>query len=292
MMTYKEANYETFEDLRNALNSELAALAYPYAVKHRFFGEGQLTFIKAPLTGKSLYATIDFVTGSKTISLDVVLANDLLEMPEILYDILVEAQSAYKAGFEEDQQAKIAAKRLAREQEAALKKKEEADKKAEEKYESTKLKTIRDFNNLVHEVRPKSTNDEFYYSLGWLTAHVGAVQAAIPDYLQPSFEAKFGTEANPYVYDSKKKTSGGFRYQWSAGFHARLKKKGLTTIPALLAEHVRGTNNSSKTVMDTAFISDLVENYGFQFGKTQDVDKIKSYVPSEYLSSFEAGLIA
>ena len=60
----------------------------------------------------------------------------------------------------------------------------------------------------------------------------------------------------------------------------------------MLAEYVSDTNNSSKTVMDTAFILNLVENYGFRFGKTQDVENIRSHVPSEYTSFFEAGLLA
>lgn len=176
--------------------------------------------------------------------------------------------------------------------EAELKKKAAEDKKAEEQYQKAKAKTLKDFDTLLDSIQPKSTVDEFYHSLGWLTAHVGTVQAAIPDYLQSTFEARFGTDANPYVYDSKKKTSGGFRYQWSAGFHARLKKKGLTTIPAMLANYISDTVNSSKTIMDTAFILDLIENYGFQFGKTQDVDNIRSRIPSEYMSFFEAGLLA
>lgn len=292
MTTYKNTDYTTTEDLRNAINIELAALAYPYAVRHRVYGEGQLTFVKAPLTGGSLYATVDFAAGTKTIALDVVLTNNLLEMPEILADILVEAQSVFKADFIERENAQRVADRLAREEAEAAKKKAAEDKKNEEVYLKTKAKAIKDFEALADSQKAINRTDEFYYSLGWLTAHVGTVQAAIPDYLQTAFEARFGADAAPYVYDSKKKTSGGYRYQWCAGFHARLKKKGLTAIPAFLAEHVRGTNNSSKTIMDTAFISDLVENYGFQFGKTQDVNKIRSCVPSECLTYFEAGLLA
>lgn len=292
MTTYKTTTYETAEELRNAINSDLSQLAYPFAVKHRTYGEGQLTFVKAPLTGGSLYATVDFAAGTKTLALDVLLTSNLLQMPEILTDILIEAQSVFKADFIEREQAQRIADRLAYEQAKEAKKKAEVDQKAEEQYQKAKAKTLKDFDTLLDSIQPKSTVDEFYHSLGWLTAHVGTVQAAIPDYLQSTFEARFGTDANPYVYDSKKKTSGGFRYQWSAGFHARLKKKGLTTIPAMLANYISDTVNSSKTIMDTAFILDLIENYGFQFGKTQDVDNIRSHIPSEYMSFFEAGLLA
>ena len=292
MTTYKTTTYETTEELRNAINSELAVLTYPFAVKHRTYGEGQLTFVKAPLTGGSLYATVDFAAGTKTLALDVLLTSNLLQMPEILMDSLVEAQSVFKADFIEREQAQRIADRLAYEQAKEAKKKAEVEQKTEEQYQKAKAKTLKDFDTLLDSIQPKSTVDEFYHSLGWLATHVGTVQAAIPDYLQSAFEARFGTEANPYVYDSKKKTSGGFRYQWSAGFHARLKKKGLTTIPAMLANYISDTVNSSKTIMDTAFILDLIENYGFQFGKTQDVDNIRSRIPSEYMSFFEAGLLA
>lgn len=292
MATYKNTEFTTAEDLRNAINTELAALAYPFAVKHRTYGEGQLTFVKAPLTGGSLYATVDFAAGTKTLALDVLLTSNLLQMPEILTDILIEAQSVFKADFIEREQAQRIADRLAYEQAKEAKKKVEVEQKADEQYQKAKAKTLKDFDTLLDSIQPKSTVDEFYHSLGWLAAHVGTVQAAIPDYLQSAFEARFGTDANPYVYDSKKKTSGGFRYQWSAGFHARLKKKGLTTIPAMLANYISDTVNSSKTIMDTAFILDLIENYGFQFGKTQDVDNIRSRIPSEYMSFFEAGLLA
>ena len=126
MATYRNTEFTTAEELRNAINSELSALAYPYAVKHKIYGEGQLTFVKAPLTGGSLYATVDFSVGTKTLALDVILTNNLLEMPEILTDILVEAQTVFKADFLEREEAQRTADRLARIQA------EEAEKKAEE----------------------------------------------------------------------------------------------------------------------------------------------------------------
>ena len=115
MTTYKNIDFETAETLRDAINSELSALAYPYAVKHKTYGEGQLTFVKAPLIGGSLYATIDFAAGTKTLSMDVVLASNLLEMPEILLETLIEAQTAFKTDFIEREQAQRAAERKARE---------------------------------------------------------------------------------------------------------------------------------------------------------------------------------
>jgi hypothetical protein len=74
--------------------------------------------------------------------------------------------------------------------------------------------------------------------------------------------------------------------QWTFGFTATLRKP--ENIPAALIAHLGSTG---KQIADTSFIWDLVDNYGFQFGKQQDIDKIRSHVPSDFLSFFEAGLI-
>jgi hypothetical protein len=73
--------------------------------------------------------------------------------------------------------------------------------------------------------------------------------------------------------------------QWTFGFKATLRK--ITTIPAILSKYI-GANG--KEIANTAFLWDLVTDYGFKFGKKQDVTQIKSIIPNEYLPSFEAGL--
>jgi len=287
MTTYKTTTYETAEDLRNAINSDLAALAYPFTVKHRTYGEGQLTFVKAPLTGGSLYATIDFTSaGTKTIALDVVLTHNLLEMPEILLNTLLEAQSVYKADFIEREQAQRLADRQACEEAKAARKKAEEDRKNEEKYEKAKAKALRDFEALTQVDRPVSTADEFYYSLGWLTKNATSFSAAMPDYLLSSFERQFGTDYKPTVVDSKKRTINGFAMQWALSMKANISTKA-TNMPAFLTKYL---SQNGKAISDTSFIWDLVDNYGFQFGKKQSIDKIRSHVPASYFASFEAGL--
>lgn len=285
--TYKTIEFETTEALREAINSDLSQLAYPFTVKHRIYGEGQLTFVKAPLTGGALYATIDFAAGTKTMSLDVLMASRLLEMPEALTDILLEAQSAFKADFVTREQARREADRLAYEQAKEAEKKAKADKEAEAKYERTKAKALKDFDKLATEVVPKSTADEFYYSLGWLAKHVGVITAKLPDYLGSAFEKHFGAEAPKTLIDGRAKTIGGHAKQWSWEFVASVKKLKDATVPAYL----QGTTTDiSKGIHNTSFVWDLVDNYGFQFGKKQDVDKIRSHVPADKLSFFEAGL--
>ncbi len=290
MTTYKTTNYETTEALRDAINSDLSQLAYPFAVKHKIYGEGQLTFVKAPLTGSSLYATIDFAAATKTLALDVAFANNLLTMDAVLTAVLLKAQTAFKSDFVVREQAQRAADKLAREQANEAKKKAEEEKKNEEKYQKARAKAIKDFEELVQTVTPKSTADEFYYSLGWLANNTGTFSAAMPDYLLGYFEQHFGTEAKPIVVDSKKRTVNGYAMQWALSMKASIKKKALDLIPAYLTPYLSKSGNA---IADTSFIWDLVDNYGFQFGKKkQDLEKIRSCVPTSHLSFFEAGLMA
>lgn len=286
MTTYNNIDYETSEALREAINTELAQLAYPYTVKHTIYGEGQLTHIKAPLMGGSLYATVDFSAGTKTLSMDVVLAKQLLEMPEILMDTLLEAQTIFKADFIERQEAEIIAARVARVQAEEDKKKAIADQKAEEAYERQKAKALKDFEVATKIARPISSTDEFYFSLGWLAKHVGAVSATLPDYLGAAFEKYFGAETPKTLIDSKAKSIGGHAKKWGWEFSCRVKKLNETTVPTYMQSV---TTDISKGIHNTGFIWDLVDNYGFQFGKTQDIDNIRSNIPASYMSFFEAG---
>ena len=286
--TYKTIEFETAEALCEAINTELAALAYPYTIKHRINGQGQLVSVKAPLTGGSLYATIDFDSiGTKVLALDAAFSARVLTMPEVLIDTLLEAQTAFKEDYEARDRAQRQADRLAREQAKEAEKKAKVDKEAEEKYERTKAKAIKDFEALTVAARPVAAVDEFYYSLGWLAKHVGVITAKLPDYLGSAFEKHFGVEAPKTLVDGKAKTIGGYAKQWSWEFVASIKKLKGTTVPAYLQNI---TTDFSKGIHNTSFVWDLVENYGFQFGKTQDVDKIRSCVPADYLTSFEAGL--
>ena len=294
MTTYKTTTYETTEALHEAIATELAALAYPYTVKHKFYGEGLLIAAKVPSNKacKSIYIDVAFgnIHNIKTIDLDVAISARIITFPEILTDILVEAQTAFRADFEARERAQREAARLAREQALEAEQKALEEKKAEEKYEKTKAKAIRDFETLAGTTVPKNTTDEFYYSLGWLANNTGTFSAAMPDYLLSYFEKHFGTEAKPIVVDSKKRTVGGYAMQWALSMKAPIKKKAIAQIPACLTKHLGKTGNA---FTDTSFIWDLVDNYGFQFGtKTQDINKIRSHVPNSHISFFEAGLLA
>lgn len=167
-------------------------------------------------------------------------------------------------------------------------KKAAAEKKAEEKYLRLKDKAIKDFEALQNRAKETITQaDEFYYALGWLAKHAGTVTAALPDYLADAFAKCFGAETPCRVVDSKHRGPAGWQSQWSWSFKVTLKKA--ENIPAILTSYL---NNTGKAIANTAFVWDLVDDYGFQFGKKQDVEKIKQTIPTQYMSMFEAGLTA
>lgn len=177
--------------------------------------------------------------------------------------------------------------RAAYRQNVEAKKQAEADKKAESNYNRTKDRMIKEFEKQTARTKEVAETDSFYYALGWLAKHMGSLTAILPDYLGAAFENHFGAETPKTLVDSRAKTSGGFAKQWSWEFKSTIKKLDETTVPECI-QNV--TTDFSKGIHNTAFLWDLVDNYGFQFGKKQDVEKIRACVPSGYLASFEAGL--
>jgi ElaB/YqjD/DUF883 family membrane-anchored ribosome-binding protein len=251
------------------------------------YGDGKVTEIYGD-TFDSIILTIDFAEVTKKFSLAHMIANNkfIKFVNDKLYEPLTVALNLHNELAEIHKEYEKVARQIRIEAE----KKAEAEKRAEEKYLAQKETAVREFNKLVQQAKSSvSTVDEFYYALGWLTAHVGTVSASLPDYLLQSFEKYFGTETNPTIIDSKKRTTGGFAMKWAFSLKASLRGKDINTIPCILAKHL---NSTGKSIVNTSFVWDLLDNYGFQFGKKQDVDKIKSTVPSQFINSFEAGLTA
>jgi len=137
---------------------------------------------------------------------------------------------------------------------------------------------------MVQASNPLSLASEFYTTLGWLAKHTGTVSAALPDYLEPTFRKHFG-DAPCRVVDSRKKGPAGWTSQWTSSFAVSLKKP--ESIPALLEQYL---NPARKALTNSEFVLDLVDNYGFKFGKAQDLEAIRSCVPSTYHNDFELGL--
>jgi hypothetical protein len=227
------------------------------------FDDGVRTFIFKPLIATSHFNKI----------LNEEVFNKCVKVCEV-HNALIAKYNVYK-----NEQRKLALE--------AEKKAAEA-KKAEEKYNKMKENAVKDFNRLVKQsTGALSDIDDFYFAIGWLAKNVGTVSAAMPDYLLSSFERHFGKGHNPRVQDSTKRTVNGLPSQWALSMTASIKKNDLENIPTILTPHL---NTAGKSIADTSFVWDLVDNYGFKFGKTQDLDQIKRTIPAKYHPSFEAGL--
>ena len=242
------------------------------------------------LTINNMIMTLAFSTdNTKCYAVEPVIAGKVFFSKFVNNPELFEAWNAINDFHAELTNQYIKIKNAEAEAERELKKKEAADKKASEKLEATKARSINAFENLVTSEHIKNTSAEFYYSLGWIAKHVGTISAAMPDYLLSAFERQFGTDYKPSVVDSNKKTVNGHSMQWTFSMKASIKKADDVIIPAYLESYL---NTKRNFISDTAFVWDLVENYGFSFGKEQDLDNIRTYIPTEYMDFFDDGLAA
>lgn len=295
--------FETINEMQNGINKETQLTKETYLeteakivaavgeyilgadVSCVKYGEGKVVAYTGD-TVETIILDINFSGELKRFSLVHIMNNKFVQFADIL-----EIGDAWDSAFALHTTLTgiyKACEQVIRQQQLEAAKQAEAEKKAEAKYQKQKEKAIKDFEELTSQaVKSQSTIDEFYYALGWLAKHVSSVSASLPDYLEPAFTRHFGPEAEATVVDSKKKTVNGNSMKWTFGFKATLRKA--ENIPAILNQYL---STSGKAISSTSFIWDLVDNYGFQFGKKQDAEKVKGTVPAQFIESFEAGLTA
>jgi hypothetical protein len=290
MENYIVSDYQNWNDLAADLTADLnGAIPASISASHTKYGDCTFSNLSVSINENNFYIIAefdfaDFIDDSPNkLAVNVLLDRNFLQIADSkTFETLkqyVTALAQLKAEVRTTTTNRLVAKR-------------EADKLAAEtarqeaKYLAAKTKAIRDFEFLAQRDRSKSATSDFYYSLGWLAKNVGTISAALPDYLLEYFEKQFGTGYKPTVVDSKKRTVNGNAMQWTLSMKASISKKAVNTVPAFLKQYL---NNTETALTNTSFIWDLVENYGFQFGKTQDVDKIRLAVPTDCIESFENG---
>ena len=280
---YQEAYTKAELELVNLVAQKAIGLE----VNHQRYGTGKIVESRKTGTLECLVININFTSGSIPVgivqfSLAPIL-NRIVDNTEI-----TEIWNAARLVHNEltDTYNKLETARLQAEHEAAEKAEEEA--KAEAKYQAAKAKALKDFETLTKAGTNTRATNELYYSLGWLAKNVGTISAALPDYLLSGFERHFGSDVKPTVVDSRKKTISGYSMQWALSMKASILKKAKESIPSCLTKYL---NSAGNALTNTAFVWDLVDTFGFSFGKEQNIEKIKAAVPTDYLSSFEAGLL-
>lgn len=294
-------NYEKFAELKAETEAKLATTREVYTeaeaelikavgdfvmgatVNCQTYGPGQVIGYSGT-TVDSLLVEIKFAEITKKFSLQHVVTVGKFISFENAVEIGVvyeDAMSVHRNIYQQLREVESLAKQLDREE---AKMADEA-KRAEAKYQAAKAKAIRDFQVWSKATRPQSAADEFYYALGWLAKHAGTVSAALPDYLADEFKGYFGADTPCRVVDSKKKGPAGWTSQWAKSFSVSLKKPD--AVPSLLTKYL---NPKGTAVTDTNFVLDLVDTYGFKFGKEQDIDQIRAKVPTAHITFFENGL--
>lgn len=279
------ATYDDFVNTEHALIQEFANTINGAPVKHPIFGNGTVTLTQLDKLFQDIIYNVTYETGEtkrymqhaffvfKPLAFVEQAHTDLFTAAMAKHVELAAAWTVLKNKYEAEAKAQA--------------KKEEDLKKAEEAFQKNKEKAIKDFDDMVSEAKTRVTvTDEFYYSIGWLASHVGTISAAMPDYLESAFIKHFGDVPHRAV-DSTKRTVNGFPIQWALSFKASL--PGNPTVPATLTPYLSTTGNA---VVKLDFIWDLVDRFGFKFGKKQDIDAIRANIPEKFIHDFEAGLTA
>lgn len=270
MKNYTELNLTSPLDLAVAFNEDLAEIELPIAAKHRLLGECQITAIRSVVTDQKadIYVTIN----DKQYSLSVLLNLKLLTLdPEILAILdtysktLTEALQIVKA-YDLEQ------KRLRAEESKKAKAAAVEAKKLEEKK--------RQLENKIKNMQPINLTTD-YELIGWMASHVNSISATVNSDYEAWFQKNFGA-VDHTVIDANEKTRNGDPMKYSLSFRAGFK----SDIPAVLQSR---EGVSTRAINSVEYIWDLIEKYGFRFGKTQDVAAIRKLVPDTYLEDFERG---
>lgn len=293
MEIYSKENYNSFNEFKKAYIEELkkafVGSKLIYRDQDAYFGD---FYFSVSNLGEHLNAKI--YVGNEEKALAILLAlnvgavkvnEDFNEYTKILaesYKIYNEEQA--KLMKELDEQARI--DRIKREE---ARKVFEAKKKAaeeEKKYQARIQKQLKKLEELRPEKIEKLFNSPttYYEAIGWMAKHTTSIKASMPDYMEKWFDSKFDCE-NKNVVNSKKRTVNGHPMQWGLSFRMSFDE----VVSGILEQ--RATSQNKKVIDNVAFVWDLIENYGFQFLKTnQDIERIKAEIPQEYITDFERGL--
>ena len=301
METYtlpENATLENFTAIETGMVSDfvreaLALSAGPIVVVQRAGATGEII----ELSGESfntLCCTVNFGDCIKKYQLKTVLSSNFITFENIeikaLFDSYLEARKQlYVKRADSLVQTKHAEKEAAK-KEAAAARKQAKEKDTEANYQASMEKAKEAFNKITisDSARPGNDLAEFFHFLGWLTEHIGTLYAVIPDFLTPAFNKRFG-DAPRNVVSTKRRTSGGHVKHWGCEIKCGLKKvKTLTPPPYINLT----TTDWTLGIHNTYFLWYLIENYGFQIGKHQDIDKIIECIPEQYMDDFEAGRVA
>lgn len=276
---YKEETQAGLEAITTVFRDRLVGTE----LVHRTYGSGVITNVVASQALDTTYAEIDFSGEIRKFSLHAMLSSPMCPIritdPECV-EAMNTATELYTEWHWKSVDLSAEKQMMAREAE----KQAEEEKKAELKYQRQKESSIKAFDNQIAKTRDVSGLDEFYYALGWIIKHMNSISAVLPDYLENAFKNHFGVDTPCRVVDSKHRGPAGWQSQWSWSFKISLKK--YDDIPSILVPYI---SPSGKEITNTEFIWNLIDVYGFKFGKKPDETEIESKIPLEFFNIYLAG---
>jgi len=295
MKIYSKENYGSYVEFKKSFINELKQAFIGTKVSYRDTDAYFSNFdISSSNLGTHVMASLDVEGETKSMVLELAINSGIVKLPENVkkaYDEFVDVYNKSREVFDAEEKAQMEAaaerqriylaqceaERIRREE---IKKQIEADKRYAKKVQNALLK----LNSLKKEDTSKlfETPTSHYEIIGWMAKHLTSVRAAMPDYMEKWFVGKFG-DADRTVVDSKKRTSGGHPMQWGLSLKLTFDEE----VKGPLEQ--RATSQNKKTIDNVAFVWDLIENYGFQFGKEQNISQIKAEIPEENLVDFEKG---
>lgn len=284
MKTYLAHNYSDYETLTTDIAADLSEnIKLPIAAVHKIAGQCSIVAVSPSISDMSADIILTAELQDKTIkaySFKILCQKEYLSLSENDMQLLThylnliqDIQTELSAIFME--QARL-------EREAEKKAKEEANLKAKE--DARIKKRLEKLNTLsADDYLGRTLNSSSQYTiLGWIARHLKALTPQVPKSMVGWFTHKFGDVENCSVIDDSKKTINGHAIKWNVSFTATFDAK----VPNELSSKASKTG---KVINDVSFVWGLIDEYGFKFGKEQDIEKIKATIPTTYLSQFKAG---
>jgi hypothetical protein len=175
---------------------------------------------------------------------------------------------------------------------------EVAGPRREREAQEAEIHRVRHARNMTPEERfaalatirvPYEGDSEFKYSLFYLATHANTISASVKEEYLPTFESIFHVDARNTpsisIIPKGKVNSTGTPAKYSCSLRISL-KKAKTPIPNYLLQFATGN-----AITDTNFISQLILDYDFEFGKVDSQKMIQILidrfgtddVPEEYL---------
>lgn len=249
--------------------------------KHKTYGSGKITKIKCSENLGKPEMFISFESPNKNTTLAYTIASKFFEFDESDALTLENLMAEYLENWLEFDATRKAEAKAAREAKYAAEAQAKAEAEAQKKLEATMAK----LNRMTPEDMTAvcgTPNTEFE-TIGWLAKHCTSIKPSMPAEAQNWFESKFGKVDNAKVYEAGAKTSGGNSMKYTLSIDGCFDSE----VPSILRDFI--PENKPKHISSVGFFWALVDKYGFQFGKKQNVDEIRTFVPADHLPDFERG---